>query len=703
MSRPLKNSFPWREILAAFFLLGGVLWLRWPSLGFGLWNVDEAIHAAVARTLLDGGVLYRDAVDLRAPLSYYAEAAVFALAGENNLWAMRFLIALLIAGTAWSLFVAGRHLRGFAAGAGAGLIFAILTSCLFYPVDAYASNTEWFLAFFTAAAAAMFLGGKGSLPSPRRLFGTGLLLGGAFLSKQPALLELAAPATALLWLAWRRQLTAREFWSAGLALAAGWLLPVLLTVLYFAARGALGDLVFYSWTYNLAYYGPEITTADRAAALLISFRLLLAGAQGLLLALWVTGGGVLLYRLAQRQPTPEEKAAHPASAYLLVWSLVALAGAASSGREFEHYVIQFLPAFALGAGLASAGAGQIARSAAHRWFVRVGAALAVAGAAWLLFAIIPGKRHRTIPADPSQRVAAYIREHSAATDRIFVWGFHPDIYLEANRRAASRFVICTFVTGLIPWTNVAPERDTAYAAVPGSLDTLLRDLAASRPVFIVDCSVGANRHWQKYPPEKYPALHDFIRRNYRQVESHVFVPQGFRLYQLRSPTEPAVDVTESPLLDPGLAAALKLDLLASSLRPIQASARHGASHSIVDGRSELFAHAPSSIVYRIPAGVAALRGGYGLRTGAYASTNRDSTDGAEFIVRWRPAGGGEQVLLQRVLRPREEPADQGVQPFRVTFPPHAGGELELVTGPGPSGLATSDWSFWADLILENYP
>jgi ATP-dependent protease HslVU (ClpYQ) peptidase subunit len=33
-------------------LLGLALWLRWPTFGFSLWNLDEAIHAAAARTLL---------------------------------------------------------------------------------------------------------------------------------------------------------------------------------------------------------------------------------------------------------------------------------------------------------------------------------------------------------------------------------------------------------------------------------------------------------------------------------------------------------------------------------------------------------------------------------------------------------------------------------------------------------------------------
>ena len=32
-----------------------------------MWNVDETIHATVAEVLLDGGTLYRDAIDQRTP------------------------------------------------------------------------------------------------------------------------------------------------------------------------------------------------------------------------------------------------------------------------------------------------------------------------------------------------------------------------------------------------------------------------------------------------------------------------------------------------------------------------------------------------------------------------------------------------------------------------------------------------------------
>ena len=71
----MTASFPparfWIAPLAiSLGCLALIFWLRWPTFGYSLWNVDEAIHAAAARTILDGGVRYRDAIDQRTPLSY---------------------------------------------------------------------------------------------------------------------------------------------------------------------------------------------------------------------------------------------------------------------------------------------------------------------------------------------------------------------------------------------------------------------------------------------------------------------------------------------------------------------------------------------------------------------------------------------------------------------------------------------------------
>ncbi len=681
-------------LLLGIILATLVLWLRGPSMSAGLWNVDEAIHAAAANRLLDGGVLYRDAVDQRTPLSYYWTAAVFALAGRDNLWALRMSIALLITTTALLLGLTARRVGNNLAGPAAALIYAILSSALYYPGDAFAANTEWFVALFSTAAAFVLLPAAGSA-GLARWFAAGALLGLSALSKQPGLLDLAGPFGLLVWLHLQGNTSGMTSVRRLLSLLAGWLAPWGFTWLYFTNLGAWSDFVFYTWTYNLHYYGPETTLPQRLAALALPLQLL-AGSQAGLLLLWLGGAAKTVHRLLQRQPTPPEQAANPALAYLLSWTLGSLLASAASGRDFQHYTIQFLPAFSFGAGLALAAAvGKDRRWSLARWLLT---GLGVLGVAQLGRASF-STRHRTIPADPSQRVSAYIREHSTAQDRIFVWGYHPDIYLFSGRTAAARFLYCSFQTGLVPWTNVAPERDTGYAIVPGAMETLLADLQKSPPHFIVDCSAGPNRHWQKYPLERFPALRDYIQSHYQAVESGQFVPQGFRLFQRREPGE--ADATpQTPPLPQETLTAMAVAVLDQPVRPVAATAPHGVGFALVEGRAEYFAHAPSELVYRPPAEATALRGGFGLRAAAYGPENPAPSDGAVFHVVWRSEAGLERELWQHRLNPREQAADRGVHSFRVELPARQTGALLLRISPGPADNPASDWTFWTDLAFE---
>ncbi len=691
MTRPSRTQ-PWLPWMVAVLLVAGVFALRWPGFGFRVWNVDEAIHAAVARTLLDGGVLYRDAIDQRTPLTYYAVAALFAVAGENNVWAMHALAAALIAATAFGLFLLGRAWRGPVAGLWAALLFAVLSTALFYPGDAHALNTEWFVALFTTWAAGLFWGGRPAA--------AGSLLGLAFLSKQPALLDLGAPLAALAY----GGLLARERGSRLAArvavVLAGFAVPVVVTAAWFALRGVLADGIFYAWRYNLQYYGPEVGAADRVLSALKPFTLLGTHYPLVLLAL-AGAAGFALFRVLQRQPAAPEQADNPRLAFLLAWGATSLAGAASGGRGYDHYFIQFLPAACLLAALGLAGFTTWARAhRAQRWLQPAALLFSAVVLVQLGRGVVAFRAQAVQPVDSSLRAAEYIKAHTTAEDRIFVWGYHPDLYLFADRKPASRFVYASFLSGLIPWTNTAPGQDTAYAIVPGARETLLRELAAARPAFIVDCSAGPNRSWQKYPLETFPALRDFVAAHYRVVEAGQFVPQGFRLFRRRGPDEPPE--TAAPELSAAVRTTLALGVSGRPLPPASAAAVNGAGFSMVDGRAEYFAHAPSRLVYPVPAGATRLRGGFGIRPAAYAATNAAPTDGAEFIIRWRPAGGAEQTLLRRRLQPGTEASDRAVQSFRVDLTGGAG-ELELLIGPGPAGNPASDWTFWTDLLLETGP
>ncbi len=789
---PHVQSNRWLPWLVAGALAVMVFALRWPTFDFRVWNVDEAIHAAVARTLLDGGVLYRDAIDQRTPLSYYAVALLFRAAGENNIWAMHALAALLIAGTAFGLFLIGRRWRGDLCGLWAALLFTVFSSALLYPGDAYALNTEWFVAFFTTWAAWSFWRGSNA--------GAGAWLGLAFLSKQPALLDLCAPLAVVVYCAWHSVERVSRVATRLASVLAGFAAPVLLVACYFARCGALGDFYFYAWQYNLRYYAPEIGQTDRLLTALKPLHLL--GTQyPLALAAFLGALGYGIYRVMQARPTTAELADNPKLGYLLVWSGTSLAGAAAGGRGYDHYFIQFLPACCLAMALGLAGITRWARTHRLKQFLLPAAILwSAALLVQLGQGLLAASRQPRLPVDPSKRAGEFIREHTREDERIFVWGYHPDIYLFAERKPASRFVYGSFLTGLIPWTNIAPEKDTTYAIVPGTRDSLLHELDAIRPAFIVDCSAGPNRFWNKYPLATFPQLRDFLDKNYVLAEPAEFAGQGFQLYLIqdsarRMPLRPAggpvaqlgvPQVFVSPVAGNqqyvevafagtsanrrlqrlellhndavvaaasfpptgGLMVKCKLSLaqlgkgehrlaaratgasgetvlspatnlrlepgsippdqlkdfvlphLAEPLPPVSGYAAFGASVEFEAGQPIFYAHAPSTLTYRLAGDGVRLHGNFGFRPGAYDSTNLNPTDGAEFQIVLLQPDGTQLVLFRRLLEPVKNTGDRGPQPLLVKLPEKAQGLLQLVITNGPAGSATSDWTYWSNLLLE---
>ncbi len=341
--------------------VGLVIWvvlLRGATVNQPVWNVDETIHATVADVLLDGGVLYRDVIDQRTPLTYYAAAAVLAVTG-SSLVALRFFTMVLIIVAAWLLGRVVGRLDGPWAGIGAALIFAALAHNLLYAGDTFAVHTEWFVVFFTAAAAGCFLTGKDAVPSLRRCGATGVCLGLAVMSKQSALLDCAPAGIALLVLARDQNLSWRAAGFRLGGLLAGALLAIMILISPSLLHGAGADLLYYTWTYNLSIYGAEFTFIEKVLSGLRLFELLWAtypilfiwGALSLL---------VLAARIVQFQPSERIRASRFAEVYLLAWVVTSMGSAMAGGRGFDHY---FFPALLPLAWLGVWGPGQLIRMA----------------------------------------------------------------------------------------------------------------------------------------------------------------------------------------------------------------------------------------------------------------------------------------------------------------------------------------------------
>ena len=785
-------------LILCFGLAAWVYYMRWPYFDRPAWNLDEGIHATVARAILDGGVMYRDAIDQRTPLTYYLVAGAFRIFGENNMWALHALLAGMVVATALGLFLIGRRWRNSAAGIWAALIFCAFSTNLFYIGDAFSLSTEWFVILFTTWSTWWFWRTWEQKSFWRSALG-GLGFAAAFLSKQPGLLDFGAPLAVLVYLAASGRLRPGEAGRQLAGLCTGFIALTALVFAYFRARGALDDFYFYAWSYNLLYYGPETTATDRVLAAIGGLDII---RQKYPLLGVAVGAGLVgrVFSLGQRRPSEEERAANPAAFYLVMWALLSLAGASSAGRIYHHYYLQFLPAFTLLAGWLLADA-QALWLTSSSYLLKVLMTLVLAAGAWSVIVVpLRGPWPASLGPDSGTDSATFIRQHSKPADKIFVWGYNPDYYLLADRRSASRYIYCSFLTGLIPWTNAEPGRDTSYAIVPGTMEILLRELETNRPKYLVDASLGAGRRFTKYPIARFSRLAALVATDYLEIEPVRFRAHGFRVLMRKDATgstlpaltggppggklaepslsgpsstdpitvefraygehsagqlqrlellvndAPAESLTFEPMdrltaifmvhfeklgsgrhrlavratsssgetrtgpameveCSPETLAAAKLASFALPVRalgpiPGQIKAPFGAVSGEEAGTLVFFAHAPSSITYALPAGSTRLSGRFGFRPGAYAASNPGRTDGAEFVISSISTGGQRTELMRRLLRPTEEPADRGEHAFTVNLPdPAKNSSLELMITNGPAGNATSDWTYWSDLLL----
>lgn len=531
----------------AFFFLAAVIvtvMLRAPFyIKRQVFNPDEGTLAAIAQTILDGGVPYRDSWDTRGPVTYYIYAAVFRLFGRNNMLAVHFLLIVFVSVSSLMIMLVGRQMIRGPTGDLAGLVYA-LVSFSYLKMDMLAANVELFMVAFILAGMLLFVRGLKSGKRFTFLF-SGLFLGIAFLTKQPAILDFAGLAFYLLFLTGPVGFSLKKRLYSAAHMSMGFLLPLGIVLSAFSAAGALRDFVFGFWTYSSKYFMPAMPSDDRFRMMYQGPLLLIQGNR----YAWVTAiaGAVLLLLMTARRrgegtfwPLP------------VIWGATSFLAASMSGRAFGHYYIQLLPPLSILSALFSA-----------RFLPRI---LAGIGRAWAYFLKGAGGRSPDRPrlfspallagmialagyGSPMMRyynsgltgnlarlpavigmtveernarglgrsmkeLVDHLQMETSKEDSIFVWGFYPQIYLLTNRRPASRFSYCIYLTGLVPWVNVHPRKDTSRYIVPGSWDLLMQDLFENAPRYIVDTAPGNIYFWKKYPMSKYPRLKNFVDEHY---------------------------------------------------------------------------------------------------------------------------------------------------------------------------------------------
>lgn len=303
--------------LSAIAILWAVMSLTYP---FG-W--DQGLFAWAGNVVAHGGLPYRDAWDVKGPLVHYIYA--FAqLAFGVHLWSIRIVDLAFLTTAALAIMRVMTVLIDRRTARWSALFFVLW----------YASHSFWHTAqpdgwagMMVMVAAAPVVGA--GRPRAAHFVALGVTIGLATLTK-PLHAAMLLPPFAVVFFA---DTTARRL-RATAALLGGWLAPLALTALWFAANGALGELVRVHLR-DAAYYAAA-TGSGRLQGIvndLLTRRVLSVG-----LPLGVYGAWVLW------------KLDRTAAILFGGWAAIAIGIVIAQDRFFAYHWLPFLPpAVVLGA------------------------------------------------------------------------------------------------------------------------------------------------------------------------------------------------------------------------------------------------------------------------------------------------------------------------------------------------------------------
>src|SRR5437867_2514211 len=221
-----------------------VVILRAPTLLPSMYTSDEGYYGTIANDILDGGKVYHTAVDTKPPGIYYIYAAVFRVAGRNNLLAVHLLAIFVVVATALVVRRISARLSNEWAGAWSGIGYAVFVHA-YRPGDTLAANTEIFASLLlTLSILALLRGEKEARWS--WMFLSGTLVGAATLIRQPSAVNVGVMLACLVyaWLIPGTQ-SLRSVARAASGIVAGVVVPIAGLALYYKSQGNLYDA--YLW------------------------------------------------------------------------------------------------------------------------------------------------------------------------------------------------------------------------------------------------------------------------------------------------------------------------------------------------------------------------------------------------------------------------------------------------------------------------
>jgi hypothetical protein len=483
----VKSRNAWYAGLILLVVLAVVVRIRLLALPL---ERDEGEFAYAGQLMLQGIAPYKLAFNMKMPGTYAAYAVLMAVFGESPS-GIHFGFLLVNLGTLALLFLLARRLlEGPAVPVCCAAYILLSLSPAVLGVEGHATN----LVVIHALGGILLLLRARPTGKPLTLFLSGLLLGLAFLCKQPGLFFGVFAVAILLWDALVKRLVS---WQTGARnifwLSLGMALPLALTCLALWRAGTFDRFWFWTVPYARVYGGLQ-SLPEGLDRLGVFFAFgfdrwfYLVGALGLLSLFW-------------RQAGAERKFFF--TAFFFCSFLATAAGLYFRG----HYFILMLPVLCLMIGDAVAWLTDYLQRTRRPWLRTAPAGLFLAASVWLIWqnrevwfewpmARACKAMYLAEAFAECQVIGNYIRENSAPQDRMEVIGSEPEIYFYAQRHSVSGYI---YMYDLV--------RDQPYA--PVMRREFMEDVETLKPRFLVVINAGAS--WMPWKQEAQPFI-DWINR-----------------------------------------------------------------------------------------------------------------------------------------------------------------------------------------------
>ncbi|HVT01466.1 MAG TPA: phospholipid carrier-dependent glycosyltransferase [Patescibacteria group bacterium] len=303
--------------------------LRLPSVIEPYWYGDEGIYEVIGLALRRGRILYEGIWDNKPPMLYL----IYALFDGDQFYVRLFSLFFGIAAVIMFFALAKKLFKNNLAIYISTLFFAIVFGLPI--IEGNIANAENFMLFPIIAGFYLALNGEEKKKNIL-LFFTGLLFSFAFLTKIVALFDFAALLTIIFILRFmdtisfdKRRLV-KELRAAIFEigresiLVIGFVVPIIITILYFLSVGALGDFFRASFSQNVGYVGYNNYFLFPMGLLFLKMGILLFSV-------------LLIFRY--------RRSIGRTGVIVLTWLMFALFSSFFSERPYTHYLLMLLPAF----------------------------------------------------------------------------------------------------------------------------------------------------------------------------------------------------------------------------------------------------------------------------------------------------------------------------------------------------------------------